>query len=614
MQFYRYLRLFRRQWWIFVLLEIVAIASVYYYTTNLPSVYTTSTTLFLNPNVPSNLIPYLDSSYTANLAEDYNILLKSDTFLTLVQKQLLPKYNVSTAELQSSFTSELESANADVYRITVSSNDPNKAQAIANNIATVFIQNGLKQTNSDTSSADQTLNDQVKVQQQELNEVKNDITDTRNQINALSAQPSSLEIQTQITNLKSNLISDYQTQSQLIGTISDLTSKLSVSSGSPAQLLDAAPLPAEPKSNGLERNIIFAFVVALLLGGGLVILLDYLDYTIKTVDDLSQLTGLVTLGAVPIIKGSRPALAAAADSASPENSLSSLDEHLVTATDFKSVASESYRNIRTNLLFQTTSHFDMAETKSYLGFKILLVTSTWASEGKSITAANIAITFAQTGNKVILVDTDLRRPSIHRLFGVPNDKGFTNLVLAGPEKLSSIIKQTAVPNLAIITAGSLPPNPSELLTSSHSAKLIDTLAEVADVVILDSPPVNVVTDAAVLSNRADRVLLVVDWGRTRRDAIQRTMQNLRKVGAKLTGTVLNRVQEKSGSGYYYYYYYGEGSGKVKKRKSTRNKSSATTDTEFAALVQNRLETEVPAEPAEKEAVETGESEVKDTQS
>lgn len=569
MQFYRYLRLILKRWWIIALLVVVSVASVYYYTSNLPPVYSTQTSLFLNPSTASSLLPYVDSTYVSNLADNYNITIKSEKFLTSVQSKLQPAFNISIDELRGSFTTRLQ-PNTEIYVITASSDTPQKAQAIANTVAQAFVDEGVRQNDAGPSASQSSLASEIQIQNDDLQRTNNEIKSLNAQINALLQQTATDKTNQQSQELRQELRDDLQYRTQLFSVIADLNSRLADSSKSSAQILDKAALPIERESNGLYRDLIFALVASFALGAGVIILLDYLDYTVKSADELTELTGLTTMGAVSVIKPvhhrSSP-VGAAADSAAPEEPLDNLSDFLVTVTDFKSIASESYRNIRTNLLFQATASSNLIKDKNLDEdpFKLLLVTSTVAGEGKSLTASNLAIAFAQAGSKVVLVDTDLRRPTIHKLFGLSNDKGFTNLVLTGPANLSSIIKPTSVPNLAVITAGSLPPNPSELLTGVHAARLLDVLAEVADVVVLDSPPVGVVTDAVVLANRADRVLLVVDWGSTRRDAVLRTVQNLNKVGAKISGTILNRVQDKHADGYYYYYY-GERTGKPRNSK------------------------------------------------
>lgn len=254
----------------------------------------------------------------------------------------------------------------------------------------------------------------------------------------------------------------------------------------------------------------------------------------------------------------------------------------MTANEFKSGASKSYRALRTNVLFSTLTHtretadsflnsIELAGTGGGLNTttKTLLVTSSLPREGKSMTTANLAVTFAQAGNRVIVVDTDLRQPTLHKMFGLTNDVGFSNLLLAGADHLSTFIKKTNLPNLAVITAGNPPPNPSELLTSNRATEAIRLLRDAADIVIFNSPPVVLVSDAAILATRVDGVLLVARSGRTRRDTITKAVTKLRNVNGNIVGTVLNYVQGKDDGGYYYYGSYGYGYGNSKSSSARR---------------------------------------------
>jgi non-specific protein-tyrosine kinase len=213
---------------------------------------------------------------------------------------------------------------------------------------------------------------------------------------------------------------------------------------------------------------------------------------------------------------------------------------LVTLSDPRSPAAEAYRSLRTNLEFSSLDE----------PLRTMVVTSPAPEAGKSTTLANLAVTMAQAGKQVILVDCDLRRPSLHELFGVPNNSGLTSVILddaASPLPL----RETGVAGLRLLTSGPLPPNPAELLGSRRMADLIKTLREQADVVLFDAPPVIAVTDAAILASQMDGVLLVLNAGVTKRDHAQRARAALDKVNARIVGTVLNN--EKLDTSLYGYY-------------------------------------------------------------
>ncbi len=192
---------------------------------------------------------------------------------------------------------------------------------------------------------------------------------------------------------------------------------------------------------------------------------------------------------------------------------------------------EAYRTLRTNIQF---SSLDKAVTT-------LLGTSTSPDEGKSTIMANLAVIFAQNGNKVVLVDCDLRRPRLHELFGVSNAVGLTSAIIEETQSRLPV-HDTAIPNLRLLPSGPLPPNPSEMLGSKRMEKLIGTLKAEADYVLFDCPPILAVTDAAVLARKVDGVLLVFSSGRTKRDHASRAKLLLEKVNANILGVVLNNVK------------------------------------------------------------------------
>ncbi|MDR3594817.1 CpsD/CapB family tyrosine-protein kinase [Clostridium sp.] len=207
----------------------------------------------------------------------------------------------------------------------------------------------------------------------------------------------------------------------------------------------------------------------------------------------------------------------------------------------KSIAAEAYRTLRTNIQY---SSFDKE-------IKTIVVTSAQAAEGKSTVSGNLALAFAQNEKKVIIVDCDLRKPSVHKNFKISNLKGLSE-VLIGKEKLDEVI-QSRNENLDILPSGKIPPNPSEMLASSSMNNLIENLKQKYDIVILDSAPLQAVTDAQILSTKVDGTILVIRAQRTNRQAVSEAKNLLTKVGSNIIGTVLHAVENTRGK---YYYYYG----------------------------------------------------------
>ncbi len=235
-----------------------------------------------------------------------------------------------------------------------------------------------------------------------------------------------------------------------------------------------------------------------------------------------------------------------------------LSNELMMMDDPKSMVSEAFRMLRTNLQFVGVDK----------PLKKIVITSSNPREGKSVVAANLAISIASTGSKVLLIGADLRRPRVHKLFFLENYKGLSSL-LAGDLKMDDVANETPVENLYVITSGPIPPNPAEILGSAKMNQFIEKASSVYDMIIFDSPPVNTVADASILSSIADGVILVVEAGVTAREAAILAKEQLEKINARILGVVLNKAKQSSEGYYYYYYYYGEGSSKRKKKRKKR---------------------------------------------
>jgi len=232
---------------------------------------------------------------------------------------------------------------------------------------------------------------------------------------------------------------------------------------------------------------------------------------------------------------------------------------LITLEHAKSPISEAYRTLRTNVQFTGVD----SETKT------IMITSTGPGEGKSSTIANLAVSIAQAGKSVIVIDADMRNPTQHKLFGLDNREGLSMALVQDRDHLT-YISATAVPGVMVLTGGPTPPNPAELVGSKHMKRLIKEFSEQFDIVLIDTPPVIAVTDAAILAQEVDGVILVVASGEVNKEYAQRAKLLLDKVGAKILGAVLNKVEMKT-SEYYYYYNYN-GSEDLNKNKNKRHKA------------------------------------------
>ena len=302
----------------------------------------------------------------------------------------------------------------------------------------------------------------------------------------------------------------------------------SLSSGinvSNAQIVDYATVPKTPVKPRRGLNILLAMILGLFVGTGSALFLEYMDDTLKTQDDVDTLLGLPFLGYVP---------------------LSEQNGKVDTAiyTDPTSNLAEAYRSLRTGVLLSSVDKTP----------KMLLVTSPLPSEGKTTTASNLAVTMARMGERVLLVDADLRRSNIHRVFGLDNANGLTEIIAGQSGLKENLHTLTDVENLSVLTGGAPPPNPAELLVSNKMKDLLDSVRNDYDRVILDSPPLLTVSDPLSLSSFVDGVVMVVWGGNTSRDMVVKASRALVSVKANLIGVVLNKALSGTSGGYAHYYY------------------------------------------------------------
>lgn len=230
---------------------------------------------------------------------------------------------------------------------------------------------------------------------------------------------------------------------------------------------------------------------------------------------------------------------------------------LITVAKSKSPISEAYRTLRTNIQFTGVDF----ETRK------IMITSAGPGEGKSSTVANLAVSLAQAGKSVLIIDADMRNPTQHKLFNLNNWEGLSRTLFQDRDmELAKYWQETEVPGLRVLTAGPIPPNPAELLGSKRMRWLLDEAGREFDMVIIDTPPVIAVADSSILAREIDGVILVLASGEVSRDYAARAKEQLEKVGAKILGAVLNKVEMKTKEHYYYYYYHGEKRSKNKKKK------------------------------------------------
>ncbi|MBN1561539.1 polysaccharide biosynthesis tyrosine autokinase [candidate division KSB1 bacterium] len=353
--------------------------------------------------------------------------------------------------------------------------------------------------------------------------------------------------------------------------------KISAATGTGGiRIVDEPSIPQHPISNNMRRNLAVSVLLALGLGFGLAFAIDFFDNSIYTADDLKRLGEVSLLGSIPYMKKreSRDIVVQKLrqdgkvnnkDLYVFEDRMNGYKDKVISLIRAKEPVVDSYRHVRTNLQF---SNVDSS-------LKNILVSSSIPGEGKTLTVANLGISFAELGKRILIVDCDLRRSHQHILFNIRKSPGLSDY-LARDISIEKILYLTHVPNLYVIPAGTTPPNPAEMLASNKMSELIKKLEQNFDFIIYDSPPVIAVTDPILLSRRVGNVVMVVRFGKTNRHLVSDSLKRFANVNSQLVGIVLNGMQKAKGYGYYKYdyayyqsAYYGDGV-KAKKKLSLVN--------------------------------------------
>ena len=438
--------------------------------------------------------------------------------------------------------------------------DAERAAEMANDFAEAYVAERRRLTNADLEASiaeiqTQMANLAIEVAETDqqiqklMVEVDNTPASETERIRLLEAQIAQLQVQNDPSNVSSR-------QSTLQAKLDQLKTALSSTAGRGRLVVSTAPTPETPVSPTPVRDATIALAAGLFLGLAVAFLRDYTDDTLRTKEDLDRTTGGVpVLGIIPAITEWRDRKTALLESVSHPNS----------------PASEAYRGLRTAI------EFVGVEQK----LDIIHMTSSTSGEGKTTTSANLAVTLARAGKRVILIDCDLRRPRLHQFFGLDNSVGFTSVILGSSRIEDALQPVPGVPGLLIMASGPPPPNPSELLSTKTVRSKLDALARSSDYVVIDSPPLLPVSDSVIISSLADVTLLVVTARTTARRSLLRSIEMLRQVDAPLEGLVFNGVHSEGTYGYGYGYGYkaygnysayapsGAGSSSGKGRKTKR---------------------------------------------
>lgn len=515
MELKRYLVLVWRWLWLVLLGAILFGGVAYVLNIRTTPVYRATARLLIDeaPNSSSGN-EYSQILVEQRLAQTYVTIMNTRP----VREEIVQKLNLPfSADALAGKITISAPQDSQIIIVTVEDTDPQRAADIANTLGDVFI--AQNQARESLRYAEP-----IATWDARLKELGDQIEGVNTRINTLGTptEPEKIaelsRLETQLKELQIQYTEAFNNHNEL--QVSKAKESSNIVPVEPAQAAKGAIRP------NTIANTLMAAVVGAVVGLGVIALIEYLDDTIKTPDQVLEDTGLSTLGAIAYIKGA------------------TYPERLVAHLLPRNPVTEAFRMLRTNLYFASIDS----------GLHSLVITSASPGEGKSTTAANLAVVLAQqSGNRVLLVDADLRRPSQHKLFSVSNNQGLTTAILDSVSSVQDHIQETEVPGLRIMTSGPIPPNPAELLNSQRMLHVMADLQKEADVIIYDMPPVLTVADASILATHVNGCFLVAAAGETRREAFIQAAERLNKASINVYGAVMNRSQPDR-QGYYYHYY------------------------------------------------------------
>jgi succinoglycan biosynthesis transport protein ExoP len=433
----------------------------------------------------------------------------SDEVLKIAAKELGLS---STEPLLNSLSVELL-PDTEIIRVAVEHERPDEARSWTNAVAEAYITFRREQALDRAVRAGRALASDVEV-------VKAQIADLDNELQQSPPNASSLRSERDRAILQLN---------SLENTLRQLPEAEELQEGG-GSVITPAVLPTEPVQPKKALNLALAVVVGATLALGLALLAENLDDRMKNPEEVEERVGAPVLGYIPLVKEWQ------------ETRRSGLAITSATASG----AAEAYRTLRTNLRFVSLER----------PLQVILVTSPVAEAGKSTAAANLAATLAQGGSHVVLVSADLRRPSVHKIFGLSNSKGLLD-ALSTDFPLQEALQKHELKNFRLLATGGLPPNPTEILGSERFTELLTRLRKLAEYVVIDAPPVLGLGDSSALASKVDGILMVVRTGSVTKREVSHATDQLRKGGGRVVGCVLNAVEADQGYGYYYHYYYSQ---------------------------------------------------------
>ncbi len=524
MEISAYLAPLKKWWWLLLAATLVAAVSSYVATLQQLPIYQAHTTLMIgrtieDPN-PTSSEFYLAQQLAASYADIANREPLRNATMDKLEMTWLPQYLARAIP------------NNQLIEIAVTDVNPLRAQVVANELANQLILRSPTATRPEDQERQEFINNQLDSLQTQIIETQDEIAKLQAELGDLNSARQIADTQTQITALQTKLAT-------LQGNFAALLSNTQQGAANTLTVVEPADLPSKPIGPQKGLSILLASAIGLVLASLAAYLIEYLDDTLKTPADISKALDLPVIGYISEIKQQD-------------------GDGVYVSNHPRSPIAEAFRSLRNNL------EFAQVETQ----IKTILVTGPEIAIGKTSVATNLAVILAQASKKVILMDADLRKPNLHSDLGIDNTEGLGNLFL-GETDIGDVIHPWKMTNLAVITSGDKLNNPAELLSSKKMDRILARLKEVADFIIIDGPPF-VVSDASILAQKVDGVLLVMRPGHTRKAVAQAMMEQIHRSGARVLGVTLNRITQRSAEyygGFVYYspyysngYYYEDGRG------------------------------------------------------
>jgi non-specific protein-tyrosine kinase len=504
-----YVSVLRRRKWIVILVTLIAVGAAAFYSYRQTPTYESTAQVFVKPLNPNQVL------------QGFSYAISMETEIALVSSPAVAGRAaaiVGDGALEPGSVSAASPVNTNFLDITYTAPTATDAQRWAEAYAEGYIDNRQNE-------AQKLYDAQTKTIRAELTSLQRDLSEAYNELAQVSSPLQRQQVQQRIDSLN-----------QQIQLRTTELAQTPVPTQDSTQLIAPASLPSSPASPDWARNLALAGIAGLVLGIGVAFVREQLDDRMTGPEDMEEQVGAPVMAVVPHFPGIRSRKS---------------DNLLVVRDKPKSAPAEAYRTIRTNIEF-------MSRTTD---LKVLAVMSPGLGEGKTTTAANLAVALAAAQRRVVLLGCDLRKPRLHRLFGLGDDAGLADVLI--DDVPVPIVAQgvTGIPSLRVIPSGPIPSNPAELLGSDRMAEIISGLREVADFVIIDTAPVLAVADALALAPRCDGVLLVADAGETTHTGIRIAREQIEKVGGDIVGGVYNNFdpsKAKTYGSYRYYSSYGYG--------------------------------------------------------